>query len=140
MSTQNPGLAMYREARERGVYGPCAIVAYAMLTDTDFETSHYILEEYAGKLPCGKWDPQHPRGGWLGVRDAFRGMGYGISETWFESKTVVTLQRELAERGGKYLVAVSRGAHALAIIDGQCFDWAENRRHRVHKVWEITEA
>ena len=110
--------------------GNCTAIAMSALLDQDFDVSVYALREFTGRPP-GSF-------GWQPYLRAFERLGYRVEETAaYTAKTVTTLERDPLLKQGRYLVSVSRGAHAVAMVDGKVIDWTEGRRHRIHKVWKV---
>lgn len=110
--------------------GNCTAIAMSALLDQDFDVSVYALREFTGKAP-GEF-------GWPSYRRAFEGLGYQLEKTTsFTAKTVTTLERDPALKQGRYLVSVSGGRHAVALVDGKVIDWTEGRRHRIEKIWKV---
>ena len=57
-----------------------------------------------------------------------------FGETRFEGKQFRTVAKELAEKGGRWIIVTmsSKAGHATAIRDGEIIDWMdENKRHKV---------
>lgn len=121
---------LHEEARRHDETNDCSVKAYAVATDTDYATSHYVLAEEAKRPNRG--GPAWPR-----YLAAFRTMGFSLRLAHHDAKTMVTLEREFACKRGRYLVATSSGAHVAAIEHGEVIDWTQGRRHRVTAVWEV---
>lgn len=112
--------------------GNCTAIAMSALLDQDFDVSVYALQEFTGKAP-GSF-------GWSPYLRAFKRLGYQVEETTsFTAKTVTTLERDPALKQGRYLVSVSGGRHAVALVDGKVIDWTEGRRHRIDQIWKVEE-
>lgn len=105
----------------------CTATSWAALTGDTIEEALYILYESTGKRPgLISWDH---------LRKVYQDMGYKLTRVYPTAKTTRTLERELTS--GRYLVSVSGGGHALAIVDGSVVDWSKDRLHRIHKVWRF---
>ena len=61
-------------------------------------------------------------------------LGYGLEAWHTDSRTIVTLERELPDIGS-FLVWVK--GHLLAHVNGTTYDWAAGRRHRVQAVYQV---
>lgn len=110
--------------------GNCTAIAMSALLDQDFDVSVYALKEFTGKAP-GEF-------GWEPYLRAFKLMGYQVEETMaYRAKTVTTLERDPLLKQGRYLVSVSGGRHAVALVDGKVIDWSEGRRHRIETIWKV---
>ena len=67
-----------------------------------------------------------------------RGGEYG--ESRFEGKQFRTVAKELAEKGGRWIIVTmsAKSGHATAIRDGQIIDWMdEDKRHKVGYVISV---
>ena len=72
--------------------------------------------------------------------DGFRILGGEFGETRFEGKQFRTVAKELAEKGGRWIIVTmsSKSGHATAIRDGQIIDWMdESKRHKVGYVISV---
>lgn len=121
----------------------CAVTAYVALTGEDYGTAEYILGEYAGyrrKGAVSSWDQDHPDQGWSGIRKGLEAMGYTVTKLSFwqyGAKTLITLERDPLLKEGRYLVAVSGGRHAVALVDGKVVDYSQGRRHHIKAIWRV---
>ena len=110
--------------------GNCTAVAMSALLEQDFDVSVYVLRELTGRAP-GNF-------GWPSYIRAFVRMGYSMEPVSdFTAKTVTSLVRDPLLGKGRYLVSVSGGRHAVAMVDGKVIDWTEGRRHRIERIWKV---
>lgn len=113
--------------------GCCTAIAMSALLDQDFDVSLYALMEVTGKRP-GAF-------GWTPYLRTYAALGFDvIPQEEYTAKTVTTLERDPALSQGRFLISVSGGRHAVAMVDGKVIDWTEGRRYRIHKIWKIEEA
>lgn len=108
----------------------CTVRALAATTHLTYVEAYQALAA-AGRRPNGRIRPSR----WQAV---FGTVGYtltGMIDQGIDGKTILSVQRQLSMRPGKYLVLVS--GHVLAIVNGLVHDWAAGRRHRVLAVWQV---
>ena len=110
--------------------GNCTAIAMSALLEQDFDVSVYVLRELTGKAP-GNF-------GWRLYLGAFATLGYSMEQVSdFTAKTVTSLVRDPLPGKGRYLLSVSGGRHAVAMVDGKVIDWTEGRRHRIERIWKV---
>ena len=113
--------------------GVCTAVAMAATLDIDFDMAIYTIQDTLGNRP-GTF-------GWNAYGRCFEALGYRLTPfREYTAKTVTTLERDPFLRKGRFVVSVSQGRHAVALVDGKVIDWSEGRRHRIHRIWKIEEA
>ena len=107
----------------------CVVRALANAANLDYDAAFELCREAGRKDGRG----MH-RSLWIPLFE--RCVGIQHSAYLSDFKTVKSLSKKLAQRGGTYLVLV-RG-HVAVYRDGEWLDWIDsNRRHRVLWVWVI---
>ena len=109
-------------AKEMGESNDCSVKATAVLADIDYRTAHALLKKLGRVFRKG----DHPR-------NALRELGFQFSIVRFKSKTIRTLERELASAWGgiKILIYTKNQRHVLAWDGSMIQDWSAGRQQRV---------
>ena len=116
----------YTKHRDRN---DCVVRALANAGNLDYDAAFELCREAGRKDGCGMMHTV-----WVPLFERVLGMQQSAYLSDF--KTIKSLSKKLAQRGGTYVVQV-RG-HVAAFRDGEWLDWIDsNRRHRVLRVWVI---
>ena len=95
----------------------CMVVALSVAGEIAFSRARAILAKHAGRL--------HRHGTSMRAMDKLlAAMGYETKKVTVRSKTLKTVQRELAGTSGAYFVYTN--THVSCIKDGVMQDWARN--------------
>lgn len=114
-----------------GEGGWCTVIALAVATDLPFGKARSLLFKHAKRVNGRGTYPSL-------VHKTLELLGYKAEPIVdYKSKTLITIQRELAGTTGTYFVYTDR--HVTAIRDGVCEDWANNEHGRPtkYKIWSI---
>ena len=107
----------------------CVVRALANAANLDYDAAHKLCREAGRKDGRGMLQKV-----WVPLFEGVLNMQHSAYLSDF--KTIKSLSRKLAQRGGTYLVLVKR--HVAVYRDGEWLDWIDSTRsHRVQKVWVI---
>lgn len=109
----------------------CTVRALAVALGGNYDKAHRVMSEKGRK----------PRGGahnqiW---KAAFLECGFELDRVKanFDSKTILSLERELREKRDRNMYLISVRGH-VAMWDGfATIDWAAGRRHRIREVYHV---
>lgn len=112
--------------------GFCMVVALAVAGEIAFSRARAILAKHAGR--------QHRRGlSVSAMHNLLDVMGYEVKRVIVRSKTLKTVQRELAGTSGAFFVYTN--THVSCVKDGVMQDWARNdirpSNKRIEQVYQI---
>jgi hypothetical protein len=116
--------------------GFCTVIATAVATGWGFGKARSLLYRKAGRVDG--------RGSYISkVHEALESEGYHFEQVGVKSKTLITVQKELANTKGTYFVYTAR--HVTAIKDGVCEDWSNNEhgrptRYAIESVYKVTKS
>lgn len=110
----------------------CTVKAWAVTTGDDYDTSHYIMADLAGRRYR-----KGPR--MTAFLKAYQAMGYSLRLRRVTAKTMVTLERELSGTRGAVLVITGKGRHAVGMRNGRVIDYTKGRRNRVYLVFDVVK-
>lgn len=121
----------YNEARKESNYirenNDCSVIALSMVYDKSYSEIHRLLSHLGRKQGRG-----------FNTITAIKTLGRASKPIYpkqpngslYTIKTIVDILPV-----GKFLIFTK--GHVLACIDGEIYDWTEDRKHRVIKVIEI---
>lgn len=115
--------------------GFCTVVATAVATGWSFGKARSLLYRKANRVD-GKGSSVRK------LHAALASIGYNTARVEVKSKTLITIQKELANTKGTYFVYTRR--HVTAIKDGVCEDWSNNEhgrptRYKIESVYRVIE-
>jgi hypothetical protein len=111
----------------------CMVIATAVATEIAFSRARAILAKHAFR--------QHRRGLSVSAMHCLLdAMGYEVKRVLVRSKTLKTVQRELAGTSGAFFVYTNN--HVSCVKDGVMQDWARSdirpSNKRIEQVYQIT--
>lgn len=125
-------IALDRRSHELKQKNDCVVIAYAVATDTDYDTALYINTELHA------FEPGKGGRSWHLVLDAYRMMGYDLSLHYAATaKTAISAERAPELQKGRYLLFMRNGSHIAAMVDGTVHDWTKGRRHTIQHIWKV---
>ena len=114
-----------------GEGGWCTVIALAVAADLPFGKARSLLYKHANRV--------NGRGTYPSLlHKTLEVLGYKAEVmSDYKSKTLITIQRELAGTTGTYFVYTDQ--HVTCIRDGVCEDWSNNEHGRKtkYKIWGI---
>ena len=123
--------ALQEASRELNETNDCAVKAVALVTGASYIEAHAALKSIGRKNRQGTFFDD--------TKTALKMLGkqHFNATNQFKSRTVRTLERELAKYKGTFLIRVRR--HVLACVDGKIIDWTAGRQFRVKEVYVVKE-
>jgi hypothetical protein len=119
------------ESLSRNEHRDCAVKAVSIATGYEYDDVHYVFEV------CGR----KPRKGtqFYVTEKAVKLLKFRMIDVTkhFKSKSVRTLEREIKDCKGNFLVRVTN--HLLPVVDGKVHDWTSGRCHRIVSIHMLRE-
>ena len=119
-----------KQSVQMGEANDCTVKALALVSGMEYKYCHTLLAKHGR--------PRRSGPSWAQFYRAVSAMGLWKKEYQVKSKTLTTLERELKNVKGRFLVETSGGRHVCAIVNGVVEDWTAGRRHRVLRVWKVS--
>lgn len=109
----------------------CAVVAAAIVTQSDYASAHELLKKFGRKDRKGT--VFHTT-----TKPAIESLGFRLelvnnlqpNGSRYTPKTVAKACQE-----GYYLCRIK--GHIFAVVDGQVMDWTEGRKHRINFIYKV---
>jgi hypothetical protein len=117
------------KSKQKGETNDCSVIATAAVTGIDYDAAHDLLR-LSGRKPRKGLNQSI-------YLTAIRNIGYIVERIELQSKTVRTVERELAENWGHCKVMVRVPHHVLAWNGHKIVDWTAGRTRRIQEAWLI---
>lgn len=110
----------------------CAVVAAAIVTQSDYFAAHALLKLFGREDRKGTCFERT-------TKRAIESLGFKVERvenslqengSRYTPKTIGKMCKD-----GHYLCRVK--GHIFAVVDGQVMDWTEGRRHRIYAVYKV---
>ena len=129
------GEHMEQASAAMGERNDCAVIAVAIAFGLPYRTAHDVLSRH------GRWQRQATSHFWDSLIDIAAELDAEISDVTEVmrdrgAKTALSAESKMP-RQGTFIVGTYR--HAFCFKDGQVHDWAKERRHRIQRIYRITE-
>jgi len=106
----------------------CALIAISSATGIEYSLVNYVFEKYGRKHRNGS--------NRYAIDCVIHELGFVDVDIDFESKTLLTIQRELPNKGTFLIFSTG---HVSCFKDGVLYDWCGNRKFRVHDVIKLVD-
>jgi len=107
----------------------CAVIAVSLSTGIPYDEAHALLKA-AGRKNRKGISP-------ILYMSAIRQLGFTVTPIKLQSKTVRTIERELAKYWGGVKILVGIRRHVLTWDGNEIADWTAGRNHRIRDVYVI---
>ena len=109
----------------------CTVVAVSLVTGIPYAEAHALMAAAGRKRNKGSnYGIYHP---------VIINLGFTIDEIFLTSKTVRTVERELAQHHGGQKILISVRGHVLVWNGKQIADWSAGRTKRIQKAFLVYE-
>jgi len=112
----------------------CSVMAIAIACRLSYKKAHETMARFGRRNRCGVDN--------MSILLAAQSHGFtltpvkNLKQKNGHGYTVKTIGDRL--KGGYYMAFVSR--HVLGVVNGDVFDWTDNRQHRIKEAWKVTRA